>query len=688
MGVIIDEKYKELLAQWNSFTPIYTIPYDNATVELCNNYTCDINEIYKDYPMYIGGGSQIGLYGTTVKVITSIDIVDKDDTNDGRFAFYLHDIPGSNSKELISYPSQDHNHVVFNYNKYLLWADQELSSNINTDPSVSGSPGYPWQYRMSTNIPVFATLEEAQAYVVNHEGLTNALNYDDGSFDPFKTKYYHYYAKHDYITLNNGNVSIKTEGSYCSLNFKCSSTPTFVLNPSNFTMTLIYPTVEKSYKLSAPNYILDNVPETSWVNGLMYTGPFYCNYDRYLQAMKSEPENGDYYYGNGLNTNIPIFDSRAKAEKAMSDGDFTEAVNYAEIKGGNNYTPPDGVGDPEISTEFGGGGFLAPMMTILSGSRSDILRFADVLFTSDTTVGDAITEGLKRYGANPIDFVLGMRVFPCSVADFVTQSTRNNVYFGSYLHHFATPFNEVTNLAAKYKDAGTIRLTPIQGNYKDLEPYTSLSAYYPFAGWQTLDIKKYYNKSVNTRYYCDIMNGQAVVVTLCDGILTDIFGPFELATEIPVTGNNFALWSQGQARMLQGVADFGLQGLTGIGGVAAGGSAVGGGMSIASSGISALGGIFEMKQKGGVKNTTVTKGSYSSNINNYLPGYIIYRFDVHEMLEPDNLQTVYGRPSFSSGLVRNFSGFLKCESAQLNTAGMTENEAAEVASLLSSGIYV
>ena len=95
-----------------------------------------------------------------------------------------------------------------------------------------------------------------------------------------------------------------------------------------------------------------------------------------------------------------------------------------------------------------------------------------------------------------------------------------------------------------------------------------------------------------------------------------------------------------------------------------------------------------MSQKGAPKDHNTTKGNFSAGTGSYLPQYVIFRFDVHDMIVPDNLTELYGRPSAAGGRVGSFSGFLQADTVKLNNAGMSEEDAAEVVSLLKEGIFV
>lgn len=542
----------------------------------------------------------------------------------------------------------------------------------------------------STNIPIF--LREDAAYAVTYctaesdavamEALKHAINY---SAYGENTQTWYYGDTIQNTTYNNGDVQGAGTASYRSVKFQSNTIPGFYFRQKDsLELVLKAPNVLISYTNAAPLSVADNVPTSAWSAGMAYSGAYYGNYYKYEGAFHETIANGTYTTNIRLQTNIPIFESEEDLDEALVTGDFSKAINKQDI-GDNDYEVEPNFGEREDETTFGGGGFMSPFFTILSGSKSDLHRIAEVLFTDDSSLWDDIKKGLELYGSNPIDYVISIIAYGFDLSRVTTQSTRNDIWFGSYEHHFATAFNEVVNLSAKYIDAGTFKYNPRSFSYKDIEPYTELSAFFPYHGWETLDIKKYYNKTCNVRYYVDVLTGQAVIVTVVDGKICDKFGPCEIGQFLPFTGNNYSQWAQGQVRLLQ-------QGIGGILGGGISGAIQGGGYGAAggliSGGIGAYGNLFEMKQKGGPKNTMVTKGNFTCGIGHYMPGHVIFRIDRHEMLEPANLQNIYGRPSNASGFVRNFSGFLKAETVKLDTSGMTDAEAARVANLLKSGIYV
>ena len=644
---------------------------------------CNDNELYKDYAIY--SGSWKFDRGNWYNEMVSCDIVAQYNSN-GRAAM----VYNSNTSNT-TIASGVYDTVIFNNKKYYSsYSDTEIDQ-VNTtyfpdmaqyqsvDPTGTAS--------FSTNIPVFSTLEEAMLYL-NAESqetaliyLSAALNYETTEYEPEKTKTYTYSCVHSNVSLLRGTITKISEIGYRTLKIQANTPPAFYLNEGNFSLNLIANDIIASIYVAGPESVIDNMPESQWTEeALAYNGPFYGTLNVYVEAFNETPGDGNYVYPTEFQTNIPIYASREDAEEAIATGDDSKA-----IRRGSNREYDVKIGEEEQTTEFGGGGFMSPFMTILSGSKSDLNRFKDVLFTNDSTLWDNIKKGLEMYGSNPIDFVISCKAFGFDVSKVVNESTRNDVWFGSYMHHFDNAFNEVINMAHKYISAGSFVMRPIQYCYLDFEPYTIMSAWFPYHGWEQLDIKKYYNKNVEVRYYVDILTGQGVIITLCNGIITDQFGPCEMGTELPLTGANYSQWAQGQVRLLTQSASSILGGLTNG---ATSGSVAGFAASSLGSLIPATQELQGARQMGGPKNTMITKGNFGSNLGNYFPGYVIFRFDIHEMLEPNLLRPLVGRPSYSSGNVRNFSGFLSGKVVKLDTSGMTDNEAAMVRGLLQSGIYV
>ena len=75
-------------------------------------------------------------------------------------------------------------------------------------------------------------------------------------------------------------------------------------------------------------------------------------------------------------------------------------------------------------------------------------------------------------------------------------------------------------------------------------------------------------------------------------------------------------------------------------------------------------------------------------INNFLPQYPTFMFEIMEIDESPYLNELYGRPSNASGLLGDFSGYLEAEDVMLICPIATDNERQEIIDLVRSGIYI
>ena len=659
--------------RWNSSET------DAFNIRLSDDIFCTLAEEYLETPLISGNYSYKSI--TFVEYRGDIIGIRINNPDGKRYGICLtSDTSISFEMRMLSEPNTSQNEE-FTYTYYTgsEWLQSDTGAlPLRNSPSTNVAES---MAAFSTNVPVFESSSDLNDYLTastdsdRMDALKKAINFIE--YDVNTTERYHYYGVHGTGVLYNGSMEQTSDPTgYRSLVMLANSVPCFYFVEGTFELKLLSGGVLSSYYMAAPENIISKVPESSWQEGLMYSGPFYGTLAKYKKALNNEPENGTYSYSVSIDTNIPIFGNKEDAEEAIETGDFTGAINYPDIISGGNYQEPGG--DPETETTFGEGSATNPFCAVYAMDRNTLINnVANVFFTDDSGLIDDIKKGLELWGANPIDSILSLRLYPFNLSQIATLSPTSHVYFGSYWHDLqGASINKVTNLSANYLNAGTLHLSPIQKSYKDFEPYTTLTAFFPYLGWQQLEIDKYYDKTVNVRYYVDIMTGQSVIVTVVDGIFTDYFGPCEIGMEMPVTGSNYAQYAQGQVRLIQQGINSYITGPTG--GIP---GAISGGMA-------SMGSFFEMTQKGSPKDSQTTKGSFSTGIGNYMPGYVIFRFDIKEMLEPSSLLPIYGKPSYTSGYVREFSGFLKCEVAKMDTTGMNEEESNLVSSYLASGIYI
>lgn len=547
-------------------------------------------------------------------------------------------------------------------------------------------------YTIEADFPIFEGKDYRDGYIIDgsQDGLLNG-NFE---YELEETKDYFIYNQISSVSQLYGDITPSGSAIWRSQRFKANSTPVFYFDSTNsYKLTLSARNVVASKAVSGPGYIIDNIPESGWTEGgLESTGPYYGNRDGYSKAYGNLPPDGTYTYGVTFQTNIPIYKNKSDAMQAIESDDFSDALNAYDLSA--TYYDPPRVGVEETATSFGSGGVTSPFVKTYALTQAQVLNVANVFYTNDQSILDNIKAGLSLFGASPFEAICGLTYYPFSVSQLVNVSTDNYIYFGSYKYEGAgLSVNKVLSYkTGAYIDAGTVTLTPVSRSYRNMEPFCNLNVYLPYIGWQKLNIADYIGKTVNIRYYVDIMTRSCIVALVANNVLLDYFTG-EIGVNLPITGQNLSEYANSTIRALLGTAGGAIGGAAmgaSIGGylptpVSAGG-AIAGALVGGAAGLGA--GVFNMSQKPKPADINKTKGNFSSGSGLYMPQYVIFRFDVHDLIVPDLLTELYGRPSSSSGKLSSFSGFVKADTVKLNTTGMTEREASIASSLLKEGVFV
>lgn len=564
-------------------------------------------------------------------------------------------------------------------------------------------------FTFSTNLPIFDTWQDAELYLnapdINVRQAIikdKAVNYVDNEFNE-ETKYYFISNQRGLADCVRNTATPTGSMAWQSMRFSANAQPVLYYN-NDYSLSLKAPNVVASYAMTAPVNIIDNVSESSWVDGeLMYTGLWYGTIMSRLQAKGETLPDGQYMYGFEFLTNIYIMPDEEAADRAIDTGDYSEAVNYTEVSEGGAYNPPD-FGEEEQTTEFGGGADTSPFMQTYVLSRNALIQVAQAWYnTTPATMADIIT-GLKMFGDMPQECLAGITMYPFDVNRILNTTSQHYIYFGTYQLQLGTEISKAVSLTSNaYLDCGTIFLAALQHSYKDFEPYTSLDVFLPYIGWQRMDISLLINKYVSVRYYVDIHTRACTACILANGVFVAQYSG-NIGVGLPTCGADYQGYANAMASTILGGASSVFTGAKGAHGAAMG--AIGNIMSGAGVGLSIAGGVggVAMGVASAAANTAATlnkldtmgtpadhpqiKGGFTSCLGTYLPQSVLWRYIIHDTVEPNNFNALCGRPSSASGNVGSFSGFLSCKSVNLNTNHMLDAEANEVYSLLKNGVYI
>lgn len=610
----------------------------------------------------------------------------------------------------------------------------DTSDTHNTgSASVDFPTSYVWSVdsgtfrgSISTNIPIFRYLDynyyliytnSSKTLEERNAALTHAINYKNPSELDEETTYEFSTIARNYTVDEYGNLTENESAGeqYRGLRIKTNYKTSLYKIPGINNGSLKYgiklggtPTI--CYYSTDYGNTWQNVP------GQPTTLPF----DFIWRPYEADDGVGTFWaaVGDGDNKNLFVFDDEADAEEYTSGGsDGRKAKNYSEIMEGDFDNP---TGEEDEETEFGEvktQGFFSQQYIMDAGALGAL---ADDLF--DTSIGgiwEAIKQGLDMYGDNPIEAVMGLSFWPLNLSEVFSGGTPSYIWFGGYGWQIRGGSVKKIVYPNGYKSLGSVAIRRTFRNWRDYAPYTRLYVSLPYCGVYELDLTRYYDKTVEVRYFFDTRTNGCMACLIADGHLMDYFQG-NCAVSMSITLTDFAGYANSQmatilgaGALAAGTAGVMAAGVVGLGGAAAGlaGTAIGtsgmaGAAAAAGAGLNAAGAagiiaagapvagaalgaktVYGLSQNN-INKHNVTKGGSSSMLNAYLPQYVEFIFEIQEDCAPDNYGSQYGYPSMKSGSVGSFQGFLKCQSVKLDCGVATENEKNQIKTMLLNGIYI
>lgn len=534
---------------------------------------------------------------------------------------------------------------------------------------------------VGTNYPIFASEEDATEWIESgYIKNDKILNYNPNILDELHN-YYIYNKYSDAVASFNGlefsGTTYERYEDFAVDGLAC------LYEPTPFEMSIH---VNGSVIGSVFSNIGRGISEVVRENELYYTSPFYDVWDK-IQVGSFRVSQ------NFLETNMLIFDSLDDVEAWLAGDEevATKAKNYDDIVNSGETKSINNTGQKEDATEFGHSYHSSIFTKKYVMGRGRLQEIANNLY--DNTTGgliDDILTGLGMYGNNPIEAVVNLTYFPVDMRNLLQTSPQSYVYFGGYKMNLSGSVDKVI-FEDGFVDMGTFALRPTFNSYLDFEPYTRLYIYLPYVGTYGLDIKRYLNHSINIRYYIDTTTGGCMACLIADGVLVDYFNG-QMGVNQPIMATNFGDYANAQMNTLLGAGQSIAQ--NAVSGAMAGSAGGGVGMAIGA-GVSAFGGIatdvaqaeYDLTNNN-INNYQKTKGGSSGKINEFLPQYVYFIFELMDVKETQNLVNLHGKPSNASGTLDNFGGFLKCDNVKLECAGATDDEKNKILALLKSGIYI
>lgn len=350
---------------------------------------------------------------------------------------------------------------------------------------------------------------------------------------------------------------------------------------------------------------------------------------------------------------------------SMSGNISTAANGTTIITGGGSYVI--GVAGTGNQANIG-------FTCMYSMDRSGAASLAEILYD------ESFIAEVKKFFNDPYEAIISAHWVP-----FTPLTLPQTIFFGGKSSGLLA--NGLAPEPTKTPTTVTIEIPKINGDWRDLSPYSQYKLELPFYGTVDLDASVLQNQSIITvQYLMDAISGEVSYTVICGEWL----GTFTVGTAVNLavgqsSGNNItaigsavagaagAIVSLAAAPATAGTSVAAYAGLaTGIGAIA------GGWMTSMTHDVSAKGG-----QAGFGRSNTVLFG----DAKNRAIRLVQYSFEIAEG-EPSGINSVNGRPLFDTvKLSTIWGGYIQTSGASIPINGLADDRA-QVNGLLNSGIFI
>ena len=312
----------------------------------------------------------------------------------------------------------------------------------------------------------------------------------------------------------------------------------------------------------------------------------------------------------------------------------------------NTSTPIDIPPLPSISASSTG------FISLFNPTLSQLKELASYMWSDLFNI-----DGWKKLFADPMDAILGLSILPVAVPTGGAREVKvGNIGTGISLNIASSQFVEV--------DCGSIDVNEYWGAYLDYEPYTQAQIFLPYIGTRPISVDEIMGKTIRVVYHVDILTGACCCFVKCgDSVLYTYNG--QCSIPIPINSANYTNVVNGVISIAASVGSL----------VATGGASAPTAVpTIASSAVNQM--KPQIEKSGSI--------SGSAGVLNMQTPYIILIRPRQAL--PSKQNEFIGYPSLVTVQLTELSGYTEVQSIHLENIPATQEELAEIQSLLEGGV--
>ena len=354
-------------------------------------------------------------------------------------------------------------------------------------------------------------------------------------------------------------------------------------------------------------------------------------------------------------------------EDDPSDDDDGGEGDYDDTS--DDIDPPE---VPLISASEGG------LLTIFCPTMGELNSIASKLWSPD------YIEAFKQYFTSPMEAILGLSIVPVKP----NLGGRKNVYFGKYNTQVsaATVINDYVIV-----NCGEIAINRYWGSYLDYSPYTKISIYLPYIGEMDIDPDQIMTKKLGVLYYVNVVTGDIVAVLTANGSIFSMSAG-NCVRQLPLCQSDY---SQIINTAVSAIATTTMALATG--GASAAGTAMAGeaALSQASAATASQAALTNVKMGSSLLSSAMLAknhyqhmgrmGTGSGQLTTQKPFLTIER---PNLSLPEGYKSYVGYPCNKILKLSSCRGFTQIEATKLSIPSATEEEYAEIVTMLTEGVII
>ena len=375
-----------------------------------------------------------------------------------------------------------------------------------------------------------------------------------------------------------------------------------------------------------------------------------------------------------LNPTIPIFETvEAGCLQADTEGwvyvdpsnpyEFDpDAISYAGGGTGKFDNASDSIGVPALPTLSA---VSAGFVSMYSPTLTQLNQLASFLWTDNLFDPD----NFKKLFTDPMECIIGLTIVPVDPTSAGSMSVKvGYIDTGISMARLSTQYAEV--------NCGTLQADEFWGSALDYSPFTKIHIYLPYVGMREINADDIMGKSVGVVYHIDLLSGACTAFVTAGGSVLYQFNG-QCSINIPLAASNFT------EMIHSAISAIGTVAMTASGAGAASsavdaaavGTAANMGAAAANSAISSKPTFSHSGQMGGSGGMLAVQTPY----------IIIER---PRQCVADDVNKFAGFPANITYKLYDLDGYTVVDSIHLDGFSCTDNEAAEILSLLKGGVIL